>query len=68
MVTKEGTPALLEAGKGSSYTGNGVSEDDGEEDERPVLGLGMPGRGLESLGTSAVGTPVQGSSEQAMDD
>lgn len=68
VVTKEGTPALLEAGKGLGYTGNGVSEEDGEEDERPVLGLGMPGRGLESLGTSGVGTPVQGLSDKAMDD
>lgn len=68
VVTKEGTPALLEAGKGLGYTGNGVSEEDGEEDERPVLGLGMPGRGLESLGTSGVGTPVQWSSDKAMDE
>ena len=68
VVTKEGTPALLEAGKGLGYNGNGVAEEDGEEDERPVLGLGMPGRGLESLGTSGVGTPVRESSDKAMDD
>jgi len=68
LVTKEGTPALLEAGRGLGNAGNGASEEDGEEDERPVLGLGMPERGLESLGTSGVGTPVQGSSDQAMDD
>jgi hypothetical protein len=68
VVTKEGTPALLEAGRGLGYAGNGASEEDGEEDERPVLGLGMPGRGLESLGTSGVGTPVRGSSDKAMDD
>jgi hypothetical protein len=68
LVTKEGTPALLESGRGLGFSGNGVAENDGEEDERPVLGLGMPGRGLESLGTSGVGTPVQGSSDRAMDD
>jgi hypothetical protein len=68
LVTKEGTPALLESGRGLGFGGNGVGEDDGEEDERPVLGLGIPSRGLESLGTSGVGTPVQGSSDQAMDD
>jgi hypothetical protein len=28
----------------------------------------MPGRGLESLGTSGVGTPVRESSDHAMDD
>ena len=68
VVTKEGTPALLEAVKGLGYAGNGVPEEDGEEDERPVLGLGMPGRGLESLSTSAVGTPVREPSDQAMDE
>lgn len=67
-ATKEGTPALLEAGRGLGYAGNGVSERDGEDDERPALGLGMPGRGLESWGNSAVGTPVRESSDRAMDD
>lgn len=68
-VTKEGTPALLENGRGigfASAAGNGVSDGDGEDDEvdRPVLGLGaMAGRGLESLGASAPGTPVRGSDD-----
>jgi hypothetical protein len=57
VVTKEGTPALLENGRG---LGNGGLDEDAEEDvERPVLGLGMAGRGLESLGASMPGTPVQ---------
>ena len=69
VVTKEGTPALLENGKGLGFasgntSGNGVSDEDGEEDvERPALGLGMAGRGLESFGASAPGTPVQGSDD-----
>jgi hypothetical protein len=64
-VTKEGTPALLENGGGLGFaSGNGVSDEDGDEDvERPVLGLGMAGRGLESLGASAPRTPVQGSDD-----
>jgi hypothetical protein len=68
LVTKEGTPALLDSGRGLGFGGNGAAEEDDEEDERPALGLGMPGRGLETLGTSGVGTPVQGSSDRAMDD
>ena len=59
VVTKEGTPALLESGGGLGFNGNGVSEEeDGEEDDRPTRGLGMPGRGLESLSTSGPGTPI----------
>lgn len=61
LVTKEGTPALLESGRGLGVSGNGTAEEDDEEDERPALGLGMPGRGLESLG----GTPLRTST---MDD
>lgn len=69
-VTKEGTPALLETGRGLGFASrNGVSEERDEDDgERPALGLGMAGRGLESLGASGPGTPVQASSDQAMDD
>jgi hypothetical protein len=65
VVTKEGTPALLENGKGLGLaSGNGDLDEDDEEDvERPVLGLGMAGRGLESLGASMPGTPVRGSDD-----
>lgn len=67
-ATKEGTPALLEAGRGLGFLGNGGAGEDGEDEERPRLGLGMAGRGLESLGASGAGTPVGDSSDQAMDD
>ena len=68
VVTKEGTPALLESGRGLGVdhgNGNGVSDGDGEDEEveRPVLGLGVAGRGLESLGASGPGTPVRGSDD-----
>jgi hypothetical protein len=64
VVTKEGTPALLENGRGLGFAVNGDMDEDGDEDvERPVLGLGMAGRGLESLGASAPGTPVGGSDD-----
>ncbi|KAM0712469.1 hypothetical protein Q7P37_011565 [Cladosporium fusiforme] len=82
--TKEGTPALLEAGRGGGLEGreNGVAGDEGEaddeeEDERPRFGLGMgvgvgaAGRGLESWGASSSGaaTPAEGAqSDQVMDD
>ncbi|KAM0692658.1 hypothetical protein Q7P36_007213 [Cladosporium allicinum] len=64
-VTKEGTPALLENGRGLGFaSGNGDLDEDGEEDvERPMLGLGMAGRGLESMGASMPGTPVRDSDD-----
>ena len=64
-VTKEGTPALLENGRGLGFaSGNGDLDEDGEDDvERPMLGLGMAGRGLESMGASMPGTPVRDSDD-----
>lgn len=60
LVTKEGTPAQL------GSVGNGASSDDEVEDElegRPAFGLGMVGRGLDSLGGSNVATPAGGNDE-----
>jgi len=62
LVTKEGTPALL------GSMGNGASADDEDEDERPTLGLGMAGRGLDSLGESNAPTPAGGAYDGGMDD
>lgn len=71
VVTKEGTPALLENGKGLGIRSNGDSgrdDEDEDEGERPALGLGMPGRGLESLGASGGGSPAQDSGDHIMND
>lgn len=62
LVTKEGTPAVL------GSIGNGTVAEDDEEDERPALGLGMAGRGLDSLGGSNAATPAGGEREAAMHD
>ena len=75
-VSKEGTPGLgngttpvLNGGAGLGFAGGGGrgggNDDDYGEHDEPVgrPGLGMAGRGLESLGASAAGTPVGGVSE-----
>lgn len=61
-AAKEGTPALLDVPmmKASEFDGDSGATTDAEQSSggRAGLGFGMAGRGLESLGTSAVGTPA----------
>ena len=59
---RSGTPALLDVpmAGGLGFAGDSGASTDVEQANggRVGLGFGMVGRGLESLGTSAVGTPI----------
>ena len=62
VPAKEGTPSLLDvptvAGLGFGGESGGSTDLEQANGGRAGLGFSMTGRGLESLGTSAVGTPV----------
>ena len=68
---KAGTPALHEAPRaaGLGFAGGSGTSTDVEQANggRAGLGLGMAGRGLESLGTSAVGTPAADNAYESSD-
>jgi hypothetical protein len=69
---KEGTPALLDVpmAEAPGYGGDSGANTDVEQTNggRFGLGFGMSGRGLESLGTSAVGTPVGERADESLSD
>jgi hypothetical protein len=71
-AAKEGTPALLDVPmvdrRGESGDSGANSDVEQATAGRSGLGFGMAGRGLESLGTSAVGTPAGGQGDEGLSD
>ena len=71
-AAKEGTPALLDVPMldASGYGGDSGATTDAEQTNggRTGLGFGMSGRGLESLGTSAIGTPAGERDNESLSD
>jgi hypothetical protein len=71
-AAREGTPALFDLPMldASGYEGDSGATTDAEQTNggRKGLGFGISGRGLESLGTSAVGTPAGERDNESLSD